>query len=153
VSEPNVLQGPVEKTPHTSVERSHTGVGPWLRSRTLAQSFCLLIGAFLLVRASSTLAAGASFALPGDGWRATFQMAIAALLLFSSGSRKAAYRAVIAVGATYALVSILGIANGHDVLGVIPLDTRDKIVHPVLALLAVIVSILGPTRSPRLRRT
>jgi hypothetical protein len=123
-----------------------------LRSRTLAQCYCLLVGAFLVVRGGSTLVAGASFALPGDGWRAAFQVIIAALLLFSSGLRTAAFRAVIVVGTVYLIVSILGIANGHDVLGIIPVDTRDEIVHPVLAVLALIVCVSGPTRSPRLRR-
>ena len=151
MSEP-LLDAPVEKASSVSAERRRTGVGPWLRSRTLAQGYCLAIGAFLLIRGGSTLIAGASFARPGDGWRAAFQIAIATLLLLSSGSRRAAYRAVLAVGATYAIVTVLGIANGHDVLGTIPVDTRDKIVHPALAILALLVCIFDAARSPRVGR-
>lgn len=151
MSEP-VLNAPVEKAARVNAASRRTGVGPWVRSRTLTQGYCLLIGAFLLVRGGSTLLAGASFARPGDGWRAAFQIAIAALLLLSSGSRPAAYRAVLAVGATYAIVTVLGVVNGHDVLGTIPVDTRDKIVHPALAILATVACIFDASRAPRAAR-
>jgi Domain of unknown function (DUF4383) len=104
---------------------------------------------FLLIRGGSTLIGGASFAAPGDGWRAALQLAIAAFLLASGGSRVAAYRAVITVAVIYAVVTVLGIASGHDVLGVIPVDGRDKIVHPLIAMLALAVSIF---EARRLRR-
>ena len=150
---PNVPSAPLAGSPRTDAMRDRDGAASWLRSRTLAQCYCLLVGVFLLVRGASTLVAGASFALPGDGWRAAFQLLAAALLLLCSPSRAAAYRTVIAVGATYAVLSVAGIANGHDVLGILPVDTRDNIVHPALAILALIVGVYGPTQLPRLRRT
>jgi len=148
VSETEAQAAPASQQGRSNAESRPRSFGRWLRSRTLAQSYCLLVGAFLLLRGASTLAAGASFALPGDGWRATFQLAIAAILLSSSASRTSAYRAVIAVGATYAIITVLGIINGSDVLGIIPVDTRDKIVHPALAVIALAIWVLGRRRSP-----
>lgn len=142
-------QAPAEKAPRARREGRPARVGPWLQTRTAAQLCCLLIGGFLLIRGGSTLIAGASFAAPGDGWRAAFQLAIAAFLLSSSGSRIGAYRAVIAVAVIYAVVTALGIVSGHDVLGVIPVDARDKIVHPLIAVLALAV---GMFEARRLRR-
>ena len=127
-------------------ETREPGAGPWLRSRTLAQGYCLLIGAFLLIRGASTLVAGASFAFPGDGWRGCFQLLVAGLLLVGSAGAVRAYRTVLGVGVLYALITALGIASGHDIVGILPLDMRDKIVHPALALLALIVVLCGPTR-------
>lgn len=37
----------------------------------------VLVTVFMLVRAGTTLIGGARFALPGDGWRAVFQLVVA----------------------------------------------------------------------------
>ncbi len=44
-------------------------------------------------------------------------------------------------GALYALVTVLGLINGHDILGLAPVDTRDKIVHPLLALAGLAIGV------------
>ena len=144
--ESHAMQVPAEKAPAATSEGHPAGVGAWLRTRTAAQWYCLLVGGFLLIRAGSTLIAGASFVAPGDGWRAAFQLAVAAFLLPSSRSRIVAYRAVIAVAAIYSVVTALGIADGHDVLGLIPVDARDKIVHPLIAIAALVISIFEARR-------
>lgn len=142
-------RAPAENARRIGSEGGPARAAAWFRTRTAAQFYCLLIGAFLLIRGAGTLIAGASFDTPGDGWRAAFQLAVAALLLPASRSRVGAYRAVITVGVVYALVTALGIANGNDVLGVIPVDARDKIVHPLIAMLALAVGIF---EARRLRR-
>ena len=115
---------------------------------TPAQSYAILVGAFLTLRGASTLLAGASFARPGDGWRAVYQLTVAAVLLLSARRRSSARAAVLAVGAFYALVTLLGILGGHDILGVVPVDARDKVVHPLLALAGLAIAA-WETRAPR----
>jgi hypothetical protein len=104
------------------------------RGRSAAESYAILVGAFLALRGAGTLLAGASFAEPGDGWRSIYQLAVAAILLLSLRSRASAATAVLGVGAFYALITVLGLLGGHDILGLAPVDTRDKILHPLLAL-------------------
>jgi hypothetical protein len=106
-----------------------------------AQWYAALVAAFLAVRAITTLAAGAAFGAPGDGWRAVFQLCVACVLLASVRARAGAARAVLGVGVLYLIVTVLGLLNGHDILGVIPVDGRDKVVHPLLGLTALLVGL------------
>jgi hypothetical protein len=116
------------------------------RATTPARCYCFGIGLFLLIRGGSTLTAGAGYGLPGDGWRAILQLVLATLLLAAAVRGGTARNAVILVGLIYAAQTLLGI-HMHDVLGIIPVDGRDHIVHPVIAILALIAAIT--TRSGR----
>jgi Domain of unknown function (DUF4383) len=116
------------------------------RAATPARCFCLGIGLFLLVRGGSTLAGGAQYGLPGDGWRALLQLLLAALLLGAITHRSTALGAVILVGVIYAAQTVLGI-HMHDVLGIIPVDSRDHVVHPAIASLALLA--VATTRRAR----
>lgn len=107
------------------------------RAATPTRCYCVAIGLFLLIRAVTTVTTGASYGVPGDGWRATLQLAIAAVLLAAISRRTAARNAVVAVGVIYAIQTLLGL-HRHNVLGIIPVDARDHIVHPALAILALI---------------
>jgi hypothetical protein len=113
----------------------------WWRHRSPAEWYAIVVGAFLAVRGISTLVAGASFAQPGDGWRAVYQLGIAAVLLLSLRRRATVATVVLAVGAVYALVTVLGFVNGHDILGLAPVDARDKVVHPLLAIAALVIGV------------
>lgn len=92
--------------------------------------------AFLAARAITTLLAGASWDAPGDGWRSIWQLAIVALLAHGLARPAALRTAVAIVGAIYLACTISELANPDDLLGVIPVDMRDRIVHPALALLS-----------------
>lgn len=92
--------------------------------------------AFLLIRATTTLLAGASWETPGDGWRSVWQLAIVAVLAYGLLRPPALRAAVAAVGAIYLACTISELVNPDDLLGVIPVDMRDRVVHPALALLA-----------------
>ncbi|MET7770522.1 hypothetical protein [Nocardia sp. NPDC005366] len=110
---------------------------PTRRSKpTAAQWYCLVVGLFLLVRAVTTLVGDAEFTLPGSGWRATLQLVVAVVLL--AGLRAAPVPVVIGVGVLYAAETVLGFLGGGAILGVIPVDMRDRIVHPSLALIAAL---------------
>lgn len=118
------------------------------RATTATRCYCLAIGLFLLIRGASTIMAGAGYGLPGDGWRAILQLALAALLLAAIRDRTTARHAVIAVGIIYAGQTLLGL-HRHSILGVIPVDNRDHIVHPALAILALIAVAAKPPRRSR----
>jgi len=117
-----------------------------LRTWSAPQWYSLLVGVFLLTRAVGTLAGGADFARPGDGWRAVLQLLVAVVLLGCLGRRASARAAVVAVAVLYTAETIIGNTNGHDILGVIPVDSRDKIVHPTLAITAIAVILLSLRR-------
>jgi hypothetical protein len=106
------------------------------RTLTPTRCYCALIGAFLLIRGGLTLAGGAGFGLPGDGWRGILQVVLGVLLLAAIPAGTAARNAVLAVGVIYAGQTLLGL-HGHDILGAIPVDMRDRVVHPLLAMLAL----------------
>jgi hypothetical protein len=101
------------------------------------QWYCLLVAAFLAIRAVTTLAASASFAFPGDGWRSVFQLIVAGVLLLGIANRRSAAAAVLAVAVVYAVLTLLELFHGADILGVIPVDARDRYVHPLLAIAAL----------------
>jgi hypothetical protein len=110
------------------------------RVATPARLYCLGIGLFLLIRGGSTLTGGAGYGLPGNGWRAILQVTLATLLFSATVRRASARNAVILVGLIYAAQTLLGI-HMHDILGIIPVDSRDRIVHPAIAILALLAVI------------
>lgn len=107
-----------------------------LRTVRATQWYAGLTIAFLGARALTTLAGGASFAMPGDGWRSVLQLAICAVLAAGLTRRDLEVRAVLAVGAAYALMTGLELVDGSALLHTVPVDHRDRIVHPLLGVLA-----------------
>ncbi|OBI91833.1 hypothetical protein A9X00_16790 [Mycobacterium sp. 1245805.9] len=99
------------------------------------------------MRATSTLVAGACFDLPGDGWRSVWQLAMVVVLAVGIAYPRAASAAVLTVGLVYALATGLEAFHGTDLVGVVPVDTRDRVVHPLLAGLAVLCVLLGRRHS------
>ncbi len=96
----------------------------------------VLGAAFLLARALTTLLMGASFAAPGDGWRSLWQLLIAAVLLAGAVRPEWARATVGFVGAVYAVSTGLELVDPTELLGVIPVDMRDRVVHPTIAIVA-----------------
>jgi hypothetical protein len=124
-----------------SGEPAQRGPSNWWRSRTAAEWYAIVVGTLLALRGASQLLAGASFSHPGEGWRALYQLAVAAILLLSLRRRSSVPTVVLGVGALYALITVLGLVNGHNILGLAPVDTRDKIVHPLLALVGLAIGV------------
>ena len=67
-----------------------------------------------------------------NGWHNVVHLASGLLLLLLA--RRHARATALAFGALYAAVAVLGIANGNDVLGVIPVNAADNVLHVVPAL-------------------
>jgi hypothetical protein len=107
----------------------------WTGVTGILRWYGVAVGGFLFARAISTLAGGASFAVPGTGWRSLFQLAAVAILVAGIIRPKAMRIAVAAVTVIYLLASLSELVNGTVLLGAIPVDMRDRIVHPLIALL------------------
>ena len=122
------------------------------RGRTLAQWYCLVVGVLLGLRGAQQFIVGASFATPGEGWRASQQLLTAVLLLLAHRNRVAAVYALILFAAYYTVVSIVGDFNGHEAFGLLPVDGRDLIVHPVYAISAAAIVWLEMSRRAAQRR-
>jgi len=114
----------------------------WTGTAGILRWYGVAVGGFLLVRAISTLAGGASFAVPGDGWRSLFQLVAAAILVAGLVRPRAMRIAVAAVTAIYLLATVSELVDGTVLLGAIPVDMRDRIVHPLIAILGVAVLYL-----------
>jgi hypothetical protein len=115
----------------------------WTGAASVPRWYGVAIGLFLGVRSVTTLAAGASFAVPGDGWRSVFQLAAVAILAAGIASPKTARIAVAAVTVVYLLATVSELVNGTILLGAIPVDMRDRIVHPLIAVLGAIALVIG----------
>ena len=115
----------------------------WAGTASIPRWYCVAAGLFLGTRAITTLAAGASFAVPGDGWRSLFQLAAVAILAAGIARPQAARTAVAAVVVIYALATVSELVDGTTLLGAIPVDMRDRLVHPLIAVLGAIALVIG----------
>jgi len=114
--------------------------------------YAVAVGGFLFVRAISTLAGGASFAVPGTGWRSLFQLVAVAILVAGLVRPRAMRAAVAAVTVIYLLATVSELVNGTILLGAVPVDMRDRIVHPLIAILGAAALFLPmAVQSARLR--
>jgi hypothetical protein len=121
------------------------------RGLTLAQWYCLIVGILLAARGLQQLIGGASFAAPGDGWRASQQLLTAIVLLVAHRNRLYAKRVLIPFAIYYAVLSIVGDINGHEAFGLVPVDGRDLIFHPIYAVTSI--AILWLSLRPVQRKT
>jgi hypothetical protein len=118
---------------------------------TPARLYAGLIGAVLLVAGIIGFFYSASFGSPGDrdavlgildvnGWHNLIHLAsgVLGLLAFSSGSRASRTYALV-FGAVYIVVAIWGfiIGTGEAILGFVPVNTEDNILHLILGVLGL----------------
>ena len=118
-----------------------------LRARTGAQWFCLVVGVLLALRGTQQLIAGAHFGAPGEGWRASQQLLTALLLLVGQRTARGARLVLIPFALFYTVLAIVGDINGHEAFALLPVDTRDKFVHPTYAVLALLLLAAGWLRN------
>jgi hypothetical protein len=118
---------------------------------TPAKLYAGLIGATLLVAGIIGFFYSSSFGSPGEvdavlgildvnGWHNLVHIAsgIAGLLAFAAGARASRTFALV-FGVVYLLVAIWGfvIGDGESILGFIPVNTEDNILHLILGLLGL----------------
>jgi hypothetical protein len=124
--------------------------------RTPAQWYCLLVGAALLLAGVAGFVADASFdtgtGLQGDlflgfevnGWHNVVHVLSGAVLLAASPRRPTARAVAAAFALTYGVVTIIGIADGEDVLGLIPVNPADNVLHVAISLVGLLAAIASP---------
>jgi hypothetical protein len=128
------------------------------RGRSAAQWFCLIIGGtlvlagllgFIVEPTFDTSAAGDPGALDGEklilfevnGWHNVVHIASGLFLVVFAGRHRTARMAALAFGAIYAVVTVVGLVDGHDVVGLIPVNPADNVLHILLTVAALAAGI------------
>ncbi len=150
--------------PHTGRYTNDASVD---RGRTPAQWYCLLFGAALLLAGIFGFLADAGFGLGNvpsgtvdgslflglevNGWHNIVHLASGLVLLAAANTRPSAKAIALAFGLVYGLVAIIGLIDGSDVLGIIPVNGADNVLHIALALLGIIAGLISKARKGHAR--
>jgi hypothetical protein len=146
----------------------HDRAGRTSRRRlTPAQWYCLLAGLALLVMGVLGFLADASFdtsastdadrlgnadgALQGDGylgfevnaWHNIVHVVSGLVLLAAFRRRGPAKAVALAFGLVYGVVAIIGLVDGSDVLGIIPVNAADNVLHIALSALGILTALIS----------
>ncbi len=132
------------------------------QGRTPAQWYCLLAGAALLLAGLLGFLVNASFGIGSvpngnvqggsllgfevNGWHNIVHLASGVVLLAAASKRPSAKAVALAFGLVYGLVAILGLIDGKDILGIIPVNGPDNALHVALAALGIIAALMSKTR-------
>jgi len=131
---------------------------------TPAQWYCLLAGLALLLAGIFGFIADATFdtggspdaeggntsgALQGDsflgfevnGWHNVVHILSGLLLLAVFRRRGPAKTVALAFGLVYGVVAVIGLIDGNDVLGIIPVNPADNILHIALSALGIFTGL------------
>jgi Domain of unknown function (DUF4383) len=123
--------------------------------RTPAQWYCLLAGLALLLAGIFGFISDSSFDT-GDGVQGDLFLGFevnalhnlvhvaSGLVLLAASPKRASARAVaLGFGVVYGLVAIVGLIDGEDVLGLIPVNLADNLLHIALAALGIITGLIS----------
>ena len=119
------------------------------RQRTIAQWFCLVFGALLILRGTVGVIMDPEFGTPGEGWHQLFHLLSGVVLVAVWTRPGAALTATLGFAAVYAVVMVAGIVDGSDVFGLIPIEASDNRVHVTFTVGALAFGIAGLLRRPR----
>jgi hypothetical protein len=126
-----------------------------MTTQSPARLYALVIGATLLIAGIIGFAYSASFGSPGEvdsvfgildvnAWHNIVHIATGALglLLYRSAAREYA----LGLGAVYIVVAIWGFAigDGESILGFIPVNTEDNILHAAIGLTGLAAGLASP---------
>lgn len=132
----------------------HTG-------RTPAQWYCLLAGAALLLAGIFGFLADATFdtgenldggSLLGfevNGWHNLVHLLSGLVLLSAFGRRGPAKAVALTFGLVYGLVTIIGMIDGEDILGILPVNGADNVLHLALSAVGILAALASPTDERR----
>ena len=123
--------------------------------RTPAQWYCLLAGLSLLLAGIFGFISDSSFDT-GDGVQGDLflgfevnaihnliHLASGLVLLAASPKRASAHAVALGFGLVYGLVAIIGLVDGSDVLGLIPINSADNLLHIALAALGILTGLIS----------
>ena len=138
-----------------SVRGTGAGAHDHDRGRTPAQWYCLLAGAALLAAGLLGFIADSAFdtgnGIDGDklivfevnGWHNIVHILSGVVLLAASAKRASGKAVAIAFGVVYGLVTIIGLIDGSDVLGIIPVNPADNVLHIALSLAGIVAGLVS----------
>jgi hypothetical protein len=122
-----------------------------------AKLYATLVGAALTIAGIAGFFYSASFGSPGsvddalgilavNGWHNVFHLISGLVGLAAAGY--AARQYALGFGLLYLVVAIWGfvIGSGEDMLGIIPVNTEDNILHLILGLTGVAAGAATPVR-------
>ena len=125
------------------------------RGRTPAQYYCLLAGAALLLAGllgfladsnfdtGNNINGGSLLGFEVNGWHNIVHLASGLVLLAAAAKWRTAKSVAIAFGVVYGLVTIIGLIDGKDVLGLIPINAADNVLHILLSALGIISGVIS----------
>ena len=125
------------------------------RERTPAQWYCLLGGLALLLAGIFGFISDSSFdtgdAVDGssflgfevNGIHNLVHLASGLVLLAASPKRASARAVAIAFGLVYGVVTIIGLIDGTDVLGLLPVNAADNVLHIALSALGLLTGLIS----------
>lgn len=126
------------------------------RGRTPAQWFCYVIGPVLIIAGLLGFIADGTFDVGDDlesgsfigfdvnGWHNLVHLASGVFLVAMAPKRSTARAGAIAFGLVYALVSLIGLIDGDDVLGFMPINAADNVLHILLTVAALWAGFISP---------
>ena len=128
-----------------------------MANRTPAQIYALVIGAVLVVAGIIGFFYSAAFGSPGDtdavfgilevnAWHNIVHIATGALGLLAVGYAARTY--ALGLGAVYAVVALWGfiIGDGESILGFIPVNTEDNVLHALIAVAGIAAGLATSER-------
>ena len=126
------------------------------RTRTIAQWYCLLAGLTLLLAGVLGFVVDAGFDTGSDiqgdklilfevnGIHNLIHIASGLVLLAASARWASAKVVAIAFGVVYGIVTIIGLIDGETVLGLIPVNGADNVLHIALTALGLYAGFMSP---------
>ncbi len=123
------------------------------RGKTPAQLYCLLAGAALLLAGIAGFIVDATFdtggGIDGDkliafevnGWHNVVHLLSGLVLLASAAKRASAKAIALIFGLTYGAVALIGLIDGDTVLGLIPVNPADNVLHIALAAVGILAAL------------
>lgn len=122
--------------------------------RTPAQLYCLLGGLALLLAGILGFLVEPSFSTDPlkedklllfdvNGWHNVVHVLSGLVLIGAASKWRTAKTVAIAFGVVYGLVAIIGLIDGKDILGFIPINPADNILHILLAALGIIAGVIS----------
>src|SRR5918995_5093643 len=126
------------------------------RRRTPAQWYCLLAGLSLLLAGILGFIVDSNFdtgdGIDGGKLLSIFEvngihnlvhLASGLVLLAAAAKRASAKTVAIAFGLVYGVVTVIGLIDGETVLGLIPVNPADNVLHIALSVLGVITGLMS----------
>jgi hypothetical protein len=125
--------------------------------RSPAQTWAKLIGATLVVAGIVGFFYSSAFGSPGkvdgvlgildvNGWHNVVHIASGLLGLAMSRSYSAARLYCLLLAGAYTVVAIWGfvVGDGGTILGFLPVNTEDNVLHTVIAVVSLVVGLVTP---------